>query len=430
MAMEVRYIGTRLKGEWLNENWNEVNVIENGFLNEFQLAQANLQANLAAGRGSSFGYFGPNSGTSPLPTYLAYFTGAAPAQAGEAARYTNANFSNATRLGELSRINPTPLTAARALINDATFRANAAAAGLPANLFVMNPNLSTTSATSSANINAAVGRNRYDALQLELRRRLARGFSLSGNYTYSVKENSTLDTLRRDRRMVESTGTMGRIPHAFKLGWTYEIPVGEGRAVGSGMNPVLNGILGHWEINGTARVQSGRRLSLQNVRLVGMSEKELRDAFRIRIDPDTRTVYTLPQDIIDNTIRAYSTSPTSASGYGALGAPTGRYLAPASTPNCIALYTGDCDTPADVFVTGPVFSRVDLSVKKRIPFTRKSNVEVQFDLLNAFDAVNFTPVFQASNSLTINQVTAAYQDINNTFDPGGRVGQFVLRVSW
>ena len=81
-------------------------------------------------------------------------------------------------------------------------------------------------------------------------------------------------------------------------------------------------------------------------------------------------------------------------------------------------------------MTGPVFSRVDLSVKKRIPVTRKSHVEVQFDLLNAFDAVNFTPVFQASNSLTINQVTAAYQDINNTFDPGGRVGQLVLRVSW
>ena len=68
---------------------------------------------------------------------------------------------------------------------------------------------------------------------------------------------------------------------------------------------------------------------------------------------------------------------------------------PASTASCIAVYTGDCDTPTEIFVTGPVFSRVDLSVKKRIPFTRKSNVEVQFDLLNAFDAVNFTPVFQA-----------------------------------
>ena len=39
-------------------NYNEVNIIENGFLNEFKLAQANLQANIAAGKGSTFAYTG------------------------------------------------------------------------------------------------------------------------------------------------------------------------------------------------------------------------------------------------------------------------------------------------------------------------------------------------------------------------------------
>ncbi len=79
MAVDVRYVGTRLDNGWTTENWNEINVFENGFLNEFTLAQANLRAHVAAGCGTagapacSFAYRGPGTGTSPLPTYLAYF---------------------------------------------------------------------------------------------------------------------------------------------------------------------------------------------------------------------------------------------------------------------------------------------------------------------------------------------------------------------
>lgn len=424
MAVEIRYVGTRLDGEWLSENWNEVNLYENAFLEEFGAAQANLRANLAAGRGASFRYFGPGTGTAPLPIYLAYFTGAASGQAADPARYANANFASAARLGELALWNPTPEAAATALMNNATFRANALAAGLPANFFVLNPSV------TNANVNAAVGRSRYDALQVELRRRLAHGLSLNASYTFSGKDTSTLDTLRRERRLVEATGAQGVIPHAFKLAWTWQVPAGTGRTLAGGSGPLLNGLIGGWEVNGAARVQSGRRLSLSNVRLVGMNQRELQEVFRIRIDPETRTVYTLPQDIIDNTVRAFSTDPASASGYSALGAPAGRYLAPASTPDCLVVIPGECGIAPEVFVTGPVFSRVDLSIRKRLPIAGGTFAEIQFDLLNAFDAVNFTPVFQASNSLTINQVTAAYQDINNTFDPGGRIGQLVFRLSW
>ena len=75
MAIEVRYVGTRLVDGTTTEEWNEVNWTTNGFLAEFKLAQANLLANIAAGRGNSFAYFGPGTGTSPLPIYLANFNG-------------------------------------------------------------------------------------------------------------------------------------------------------------------------------------------------------------------------------------------------------------------------------------------------------------------------------------------------------------------
>ena len=66
----------------------------------------------------------------------------------------------------------------------------------------------------------------------------------------------------------------------------------------------------------------------------------------------------MPQDIIDNTRRAFNTDPTSPTGYGALGAPTGRYIAPAQQPGCIALYVGDCGTPEQMLLYGPWFVAV------------------------------------------------------------------------
>ncbi len=157
-----------------------------------------------------------------------------------------------------------------------------------------------------------------------------------------------------------------------------------------------------------------------------MSEGELRDAFKIRIDDANRIVYSLPQDIIDNTIRAFSTSVT---GY-TRGEPQGRYMAPASTGSCVEVYIGDCGEPRKIYVTGPVFTRFDLNIKKRIRLGGSRSFDFQFDMLNVFDAINFNPVFQASSLPTINQVTTAYTDLNNTFDPGGRVGQIMLRFNW
>ena len=41
-VLEVRYVGNHGTGLWRQENINEVNIFENGFLNEFNLAKANL----------------------------------------------------------------------------------------------------------------------------------------------------------------------------------------------------------------------------------------------------------------------------------------------------------------------------------------------------------------------------------------------------
>jgi hypothetical protein len=420
-VIEIRYVGNINENAWSSEGWNGVNIIENGFLDEFKLAQANLKANIAANRGNTFAYTGA-PGTSPLPTYLAFFSGSA--NAGNPASYNSTNFSSTTWTQHLGTIQPTPQTAANNLYGNATFRTNATTAGKPANFFVMNP------AVGNANVMQSIGGSHYDSLQLELRRRLSRGLLVSANYTYAVRNVLTTRSLRDPFFYLREDN----VPHAFKMNWTYMIPVGSGQRYGANMNAIMNGFLGNWQFSGASRIQV-QSFTVNGMRLVGMTKDEMQKELKIRrvADPTTGvlTVYSMAQDIIDNTRKAFSVDPTSATGYGALGVPEGRYFAPASTPDCIALYAGDCGSPTQILVNGPTFVRFDMRLTKRFVIGRKANLELSLEALNIFDNINFNTAYNPGAGATIFQVTSAYRDTDVAAnDPGGRLGQFVWRFTF
>jgi hypothetical protein len=326
-------------------------------------------------------------------------------------------------VNRLAIFNPSPTSAANDLQGDATLRGNAISAGLPANFFLANPNV------SSANLTGNGGYTRYDSMQLEVRRRMSKGLLLEANYTLAKQQSSVRPGLRVERYSGLSAGPH----HAFKTNWVYELPFGRGRHYFSGVNGVMDRIIGGWEFDGNGRVQSGSILSFGNVRLIGMTDADLQKVYKIqeRIDPISgrQLLFILPQDIIDNTIKAFSTSATSATGYGSLGAPSGRYFAPANGPDCIQVTSGDC-APQEHYVTGPKFVRFDLSAVKRFQLVGRSNFEFRAEFLNAFNNVNFNPVASTGTSQTQNQITSGYRDVNGTQDPGGRLVQFVFRVSW
>lgn len=426
-VFEARYVGTRNLRGWTTYNLNSVenNVVENGLLGEFRLAQANLLANIAAGRGSNFRYFGPGTGTSPLPITLAYFSGRPASQAGTATNYTSANFASNTFINALAANNPLPLTYAANLDAQATFRANALTAGLPANFMLTNPGL-----RGGANFTGNGGYTRYDALQLDLRRRMSHGLLVQANYQFAKNFESSRVSFRAPRVNVLDTNTLR---HAVKLSWVYELPIGRGKALFGKAGQVLDRLVGGWEFHGTGRIQSGQLYDFGNVNLVGMTGKDLAKAFKLRFDDAAKVAYLLPQDIIDNTIRAFNASATSATGYGSLGAPTGRYLAPANNRNCLQVYSGQC-APQNVFVTGPKFTRFDLSVKKQIKLNERYNFELRAEFLNAFNNINFfnptAAAFTGAANQTFMQVTTAYVDASNTNDPGGRLVQLVARFNF
>src|SRR4029077_21083717 len=93
-VVEVRYVGNRGHDLFRQHNINELNTIENGFAAEYKLAQDNLYANIAAGRGQTFAYFGPNTNTSQLPLMLNYFNTAATFDPTNPARYNRTLFVN------------------------------------------------------------------------------------------------------------------------------------------------------------------------------------------------------------------------------------------------------------------------------------------------------------------------------------------------
>jgi Carboxypeptidase regulatory-like domain len=455
MAIEVRYVGTRNLQNWITHNLNAVenNVLENGLLNEFKIAQANLRANIAAGRGNTFAYTGA-PGTSPLPITLAHFSGRA--NPNLPSSYTSSNFTSSTFVNTLALNNPnlccttgnTNPSYSFSLDNNATFRANALDAGLPANFMLTNPNL-----RGGAAFIGNGGYTRYDAMQVDLRRRLSRGLLIQANYQFA-KAFSSSRPLAHGTTTVAGAGNQFsfRAPrvnslddttlrHAFKINWVYELPFGRGKMLFGSAGNLLNRLIGDWEFHGAGRIQSGQVLDFGSVNLIGMTQKDLRKVFKLSFDDEKGVVYSLPQDIIENTIRAFSTSATSPTGYGDRGAPTGRYIAPAGGPNCIQVYSGQC-APNNTYVTGPKFTRFDLSLVKRVKFTERFNFELRGEFLNAFNNINFFGIAAANlfndnivnptffSSQTFGHVTTAYTDSSNTQDPGGRLVQIVARFNF
>jgi hypothetical protein len=419
LAIEARYVGTRSDQEWIEYEYNEINLVENGLLNEFRLAQANLQSHIAAGCGTtgqpacSFAYRG--GGTNQLPISLAYLSGRT--DAANTAAYTGTNWTSTTFVNPLARYNPAPGTFATALDSTATLRQNGLTAGLPANFLVANPDY-----LGGAEVIGNGGGSRYHSFQFEVRKRLSSGLQVNGSYVYGRQYDLQSDSLRSGWQKVLDTGTLGNVAHAFKANWTYELPFGQGRRFGSSSGPWMDRLIGGWSFDGVARIQSGRDLQLQGVRLVGISEEDFAKEFKIRFDDEGQVVYNLPQDIIDNTVKAFSVSATSATGYGSDGAPSGRYIAPGFGPDCISAVDNinEC-TPDPINVRGPRLVRFDLSAVKRTTIKGRVNAEFRAEMLNAFNTPWFTPVLSSSNNPVNHRVTAA---------GGNRTMQLVFRLNY
>jgi len=476
-VLEIRYLGNRGHRLWrqydLNGNQGggvfQLNVRNNGLLQEFSLAQQNLIANIAAGRGAQFRYQGPNSGTSPLPILFGYFQSQSPANAGNCltlatcnTAYNSTNFAAANFVNTLNPLNPSVLNMA-SLLSSTAFDNRRTPAGqacfgvtgctglglFPYNMFLINPGK-----RGGAFVVDNGAQSYYDAVTVEFRRRMTRGLLFQGSYTFGKALANTYASssavFDQPNDLLNPKSRKGEAPfnitHGLKMNFIYEMPFGQGRTWLSGIHGWKEKLLGGWGVNGNIRIQSGSPFSLGNVQLVGMTLKELQDSVGVRRDLDADgvnrgNVYAFPLDIRQNTWKAnsigFNTSGASIGPVFTQGAPTGRFIAPAGFGNCKQAAQGDCGF-TNLVLHGPSFFRTDASLVKRIKFTENTNLELRGEFLNAFNNINFL-IGAAGNDLntlgglnatTFGRFTAAYQDLSTTNDPGGRLIQLVVRFNF
>ena len=447
-ALEVRYVGNHGTKLWRQYEIGEVNIFENGFLDEFRIAAENLRlARLANPASNNFGNQGL-AGQRDIPI-IATGLGLVNDQAfavtvarGEAGRLAANIAQNVARMNALinspltrDRVKPITLTDPNAPGQAITL----------SNFFVANPRSPTNSW-----IMDNAGDSNYHALQVELRRRLSRGLLVQGSYVWSksltnmyASSSAAALTPVTLRNFDYEKGPAPRDNrHAFKVDYLYELPFGPGRrfAGASGLGRVIGG----WQVGGVARIQSGTaslltsdRLTFNNresgVVLYNMTADELQDQVKIRktsvcsaTGQCQGVVYWLPEDLINNSLAAFEIGGRTLAQVD----PTKPYIGPPTTPGQLG---------ARVFLYGPWTSRFDINLMKRTPITERVNFEFRAQFLNAFNQSAITirdPATNAStaavNATGFGQTRFAFRDftVSGTNDPGGRLIEFQLRITF
>lgn len=115
------------------------------------------------------------------------------------------------------------------------------------------------------------GTSSYQALQLQLVKRFTGGLSVNGSYTFNREHESTRYLNPQDSELVDQVSPTER-PHRFTVSSIYEIPIGRNRLIGKDWNPVLDAIIGGWQLTGVYEWQSGEPLSFGNVYYAGDPE--------------------------------------------------------------------------------------------------------------------------------------------------------------
>jgi hypothetical protein len=114
------------------------------------------------------------------------------------------------------------------------------------------------------------GYSTYHSLQARLQKNLSNGLSFLTSYTFSKNIGvqgsdsfgdpfggggaTAMDTFNRklDKAILGIDQT-----HVLVVSWNYELPFGHGKRFASNINPVLNAVIGGWQVNSIERYQSG-----------------------------------------------------------------------------------------------------------------------------------------------------------------------------
>jgi len=387
-ALEIRYNGNKSVHQWMNLNVNEVNVFENGFLQEFKNAQANLAYNATKGV-TSFANLYPGAGTVALPIMTAAFTGDKNGvQTGSSFR--NSSFITNLNTGGVGSMASTLTTygsvpyfcnlVGSSFAPCARMGYTGAGAGYPINFFQANP-FSTGNAVS---VMTDPGWANYNGLQIEFRQQYWHGMQFNANYTYSKGLGVTLGTdwtgaytAYTLRNLNESYGpNSSDIRHVGNVSGSVDLPMGTGKMF-LNQKGALNRVFGGWNVGMIVTMRSGsvgrvtggyqtfNNIADGGVNLNGVTRADLQSAVG---------VYKTSANIIQFIDPRYRTT--------GVGANT-QYITANTTPGT---YIGG------FYLYGPGSVECDMSLNKSTVITERSRINFQAQFLNAFNHPTFRTV--------------------------------------
>ena len=288
-VVEVRYVGNQGHRAWRTVNLNEVNIFENGFLKEFQIAQNNLAISngmtvaqltalpttptLTSTNFSNRGLagqaatpildaaFGPRGTVPAIAAASGYSssTFAGYLQSGAAGSFANAIANSSLYFCRMMGSNFAPCTQSR--LNPAANQSfNAPGANYPINFFTLNP----YSTTSLPYVDDS-GWSSYNGLQVQFRKAYSHGLQWTTNFTYSKSlTNLNANSAGQDADYITWRNLdLNRQPSTFDQKFvlqnfgTYDLPIGKGRALNIN-NRILDALVGGWNLGNIVEFGTGR----------------------------------------------------------------------------------------------------------------------------------------------------------------------------
>lgn len=227
--------------------------------------------------------------------------------------------------------------------------------------------------------NSSAGYSSYHGLDVHVERRYRAGFSLIGSYTFMKQFGiRTVDnyTVMMINNIRHSYGAEG-IPHRAIFSYVYELPFGKGKPLLGSLNPVMDRLIGGWQVNGITTLRGGSFLSVDsNVNNGGGSRANNRaDATgqpaQLPSDQRTTARWFNPAAFIDPPYTRYGTS-----GVG-------------------------------VYI-GPGAVNTDLSIFKNTRIVESKTLQFRAEAFNAFNKVNLNnPNTNASDRARLATITGA-----------------------
>jgi len=346
-VVEVSYVGSRGSDLFRMRNVNQMDLVANGFVRDFQAARRNLVAN-----------GNPNIGE-PTGNLGRLYGGTIPSS-------VNADIQN-NNVG---------------LVADALDRrtqgVGLAAAGLPDNFFRPNPQFTI------AGVGCTCSSSAYNALQIQLQKRLSAGFAFAANYTYARSSDDVSNDTRGagtelvvpsdpKRLDLDRSRSDFDIRHVVRGHFIWDLPIGQGRRYMGGASGLVNALVGGWQLNGVLDASSGFPFSVfSGFHTFTFYDSGTRVATTSGNGVSNRAVYT---------------------GSGSIGQVrrTERGVEFLSAEERALFETPEAGGTGSErnLLTGPGFFQVDLGIFKNVSIG-KGQVQFRVEIFNVFDTVNFS----------------------------------------